>query len=157
MLAKARDVMAKKFHTLRPNMTVAEAITWFKKAADVEGSKVFGMAVTDDSGQLVGMLSMYDILPFLRPSNIPNWEEMDDVEVDRLLDILCSRIKATLVRDIMTAGVISVSPDTHVMKILDVMLRRHIRRTPVVDGKKIVGMVYISDIFNHLGNKLTSR
>src|SRR5512135_3228585 len=132
MLAKARDVMTPKFSALRPQMTVMEAMRLLKVAGTEEGNRIFGMVVLDDAGHLVGMLSMYDILPLLRPLNIPNWESMDDQEVDALMDSLCGRIKTTQVQTIMTPDVITITPDTHVVKILDIMIRRHIRRIPVV-------------------------
>ncbi len=157
MLAKARDVMTREFTALRPHMTVIEAMRLFKTVGTEEGNRVFGMVVIDDANHLVGMLSMYDILPLLRPLNIPNWESMDDQEVDSLLDTICDRIKTTLVQSIMTPEVITITPDTHAVKILDIMIRRHIRRIPVVDGRQMVGMVYISDIFDHLGDRLLAR
>ena len=52
--------------------------------------------------------------------------------------------------DIMTKNVVTVTPDTAVMVILDVMIKKHIRRVPVVSGEKIEGMVYISDLFHRL-------
>jgi CBS domain-containing protein len=30
------------------------------------------------------------------------------------------------------------------------MIKKHVRRLPVVEGQKIIGIVYISDLFNHL-------
>jgi CBS domain-containing protein len=33
------------------------------------------------------------------------------------------------------------------------MIKRHIRRLPVVEGQAIIGIVYISDVFNHLLKK----
>jgi CBS domain-containing protein len=33
------------------------------------------------------------------------------------------------------------------------MIKRHIRRLPVVDGTEVVGIVYISDLFYHLLKK----
>jgi CBS domain-containing protein len=157
MLAKARDVMTRKFASLRPQMTVMEAMQFLKAAGTEEGNRIFGMVVIDDAGHLVGMLSMYDILPLLRPLNIPKWDFMDDQEVDALMDAIGDRVKTTLVQAIMTPGLITITPETHVVKILDIMIRRHIRRLPVVDGHRMVGMVYISDIFDHLGNRLLAR
>jgi len=34
--------------------------------------------------------------------------------------------------------------------VLDIMISKHIRRIPVVEDGRIQGMVYISDLFNHL-------
>jgi CBS domain-containing protein len=157
MIAKARDIMVTRFHTLRPEMTIVQAIRFFKTAGEEEGSKVFGMMVTNEKGELIGMLSMYDILLFIRPSKSRNWQGMDDLEIDDLLEETCANAKTTLVSDIMTSDVITVSVDTHVIKILDTMIRRYIRRLPVMDGKRIVGMLYLSNVFEYLCNKIVSR
>ena len=39
------------------------------------------MVVTDAAGQLLGMLSMYDILLLIRPKHIHIWGEIKDVDV----------------------------------------------------------------------------
>jgi len=38
--------------------------------------------------------------------------------------------------------------------ILDIMIKKHIRRIPVVEGDKIKGIVYISNLFYHLLDRL---
>lgn len=115
------------------------------------------MVVLDDEGQLVGILSMYDILPQLRPAKNPQWESMDDQEVDAFLDAISDRIKTTQIQSIMSRDVITITPDTHVAKILDIMIRRHIRRLPVVEGREVVGMVTLTTVFDHLGDRLLTH
>jgi len=61
-----------------------------------------------------------------------------------------SKLTNFLVGDLMTPKVISVTPDTHLMMILDIMIKKHVRRLPVISNGEPVGMVYISDLFNHL-------
>lgn len=39
------------------------------------------------------------------------------------------------------------------MILADLMIKRHIRRLPVVEGNNLVGIVYISDLFYHLLQK----
>lgn len=151
MIARAHDLMKREFHTLRLEMTMAEAFEQFSLASKAEKQRVMGMVVTDANGRLKGMLSMYDILPLIRPSRTHNWEEMDDAEVVRLMETSCERIRSIRVGDIMTHNVITIHPTAHVMEILDIMIRRHIRRLPVLDGEKIVGIVYISSVFRLLG------
>lgn len=157
MLAKARDVMTRQFPVLHPQMTMMEAMKLFKAAGSKEGSKISGMVVLDDEGQLVGILSMYDILPQLRPAKNPQWESMDDQEVDAFLDAISDRIKTTQIQSIMSRDVITITPDTHVAKILDIMIRRHIRRLPVVEGREVVGMVTLTTVFDHLGDRLLTH
>ena len=154
MEANARNVMTTEFHTLVPQTPIAEAVKIFKKASEEEQSKVFGMMVTDDHGRLVGILSMYDILLFMRPKHIHIWGMMEDIDIAGLVDSACERAKSVQVGDIMTTEVITITPETHVMMILDIMIKKHVRRIPVVEKDKIHGIVYISDLFYQLLGKL---
>jgi CBS domain-containing protein len=127
-----------------------------KKASRQEHQKVFGMMVTDEDGRLTGMLSMYDILLLIRPKHIQVWGMMEDVDISGLVDVACDKAKSILVGDIMTPEVLTITPDTHLLLILDIMIKKHIRRIPVVEGEKIKGIVYISNLFYHLSDRLTA-
>jgi CBS domain-containing protein len=146
----ARDVMDSRFYTLRPEDTVAQAVQALGQAGRESGRTVFGMLVTDAGGRLLGMLSIYDIFLLLRPKHIHIWGEMEDLEVAGILEAACGRAKSMLVGDIMTTQVVTITPETHLLLIIDIMIKRHIRRLPVLENGKIVGMVYFSKVFQHL-------
>lgn len=156
MKATARDIMYTQFHTLQPHIPISEAVKIFRKASEKEQRKVFGMMVTDDQGSLIGMLSMYDILLFIRPKHIHIWGVMEDIDIAGLMDNACEKARSILVGDIMTTEVITVTPETHLMVILDIMIKKHIRRLPVLEKEKAIGIIYISDLFYHLLEKLAS-
>ncbi|MBU4232518.1 MAG: CBS domain-containing protein [Desulfobacterales bacterium] len=155
MSLTARDVMDDCFQTLRPEMSIAEAVRIFQRAGRVSGQKVFGIMVTDASRALVGMLSIYDIFLLLGPKHIRSWGEMEDLDVSGLLEAACRRAQAILVGDIMTTEVISITPETHLLLIIDIMIKKHVRRLPVLEGGKIAGIVYISRVFEHILAMLT--
>jgi CBS domain-containing protein len=115
--------------------------------------RVFGMMVIDEKGQLVGMLSMYDIFIFLRPKHIEIWGEMDDIDLNGVVENALNHASTIRVGDIMTTGLISITPDTNLMMIVDIMIKKHVRRLPVLDGNEIVGIVFISDLFDYLLEK----
>ena len=48
MKTTAQDVMTTRFHTLKPGISIAEAVMQFRKASQEEQQKVFGMMVTDE-------------------------------------------------------------------------------------------------------------
>jgi len=149
----ARDIMKARFHTLSPRDTIAEAVKHFQIALEDEQKKVFGLMVTDENDQLVGMLSMYDILLFIQPKHAHIWGEIEDIDPSELYDERLERVKSIMVADIMTTEVVTITPDTHLMVIADIMIKKHIRRLPVVDGQEVVGIVFVSDVFHHLLRK----
>lgn len=51
-----------------------------------------------------------------------------------------------LVREWMTEEVISVAPDTPITKAHQIMKKNKIRRLPVLDGERLIGIVTIGDI-----------
>ena len=146
----ARDIMDTRFHTLKPHETVAQAVKMFQTASREEGKKIFGLIVVDDADRLVGMLSMYDILLFIQPKHMKIWGEMEDLEPDRLFEDLLRKVKGIQVGDIMTTEVVTIGPETHILSISDLMINKHIRRLPVSEDGRIIGMVYMSDVFYHM-------
>ncbi len=155
MGTKARDVMDTRYHTLSPQQTIAEAVRLFREAGRREGKRIFGMMVTDDDGRLQGMLSMYDILLFIRPKHVHIWGEMEDIDLEGLLENIFRKAASILVGDIMTTDLVTIGPDAHVMMVLDLMIKKHIRRLPVLENDRIVGMVYISDLFSFFFKNLS--
>jgi CBS domain-containing protein len=138
------------YSTLSPRMTIGEAFNVFQKAGEEHRQIVFGMVVTDAAGQLLGMLSMYDILLLIRPKHIHIWGEIKDVDVSGSLDAALTRARSMLVSDIMTTDLITITPDTHLLRIIDIMIKKHVRRLPVLEEGKMVGIVYLSRVFQHL-------
>ncbi len=147
--------MTTGFHTLTPKTPLNEAVKMFTRAAREEGRKIFGMMVTNDKGRLVGMISMYDILLFMRPKHTNIWGVMDDIDLAGIVDMTCEKTKSIMVGDIMTQEVITITPQTHVFMILDIMVKKHVRRLPVLEDEKIMGIVYISDLFYNFLDRFT--
>lgn len=54
--------------------------------------------------------------------------------------------KDTLVKDIMTSDIISVSQTTKLKKCYSLMLKNNIHQLPVIDDGELVGIISINDI-----------
>ena len=146
----ARDIMETDYFTVRPETPVTEAIKAFREATRKLERRVFGMAVVNAEGELVGMISMYDILVLMRPKHIQIWGEMNDINFTGFINEILDRAKSILVGDLMTTEVITVTPDTNLLLIVDIMTRKHIRRIPVIEDGKVIGIVHISNVFFYL-------
>jgi CBS domain-containing protein len=157
MKTTARDIMTTRFHTLTPQMPVDAAVKLLVQAGKVEGRRMFGLMVVDGADRLVGMLSMYDILLFMRPKHTHIWGMMDDIDLEGIVNRACQKTGSIRVGDIMSTDVVTITPQTHLMMILDLMIKKHIRRLPVVEAGKILGIVYISDLFFNILERLTAE
>ncbi len=145
----AETIMDTNFHFLHPQQSITEAVGMFKSASIAENKKIFGMMVIDSKEQLVGMLSMYDILLFVRPKHIQILGEMEDLPEELLFEGIMNRVKPLRVEDLMSTELVMVRPDTQLIMAMDIMIQKHIRRLPVVDKGKVIGIVYRSDLFFH--------
>jgi CBS domain-containing protein len=154
MKVAVKDVMTRRFHTLSPEMSLSQAVGRFRTASEAEGRQIFGMMVTDADDRLTGMLSMYDILLLIQPKHIHIWGAMEDVDIAGLVESSCRQARSIRVGDVMTPEVVSVTPETHLLVVLDIMIKKHIRRIPVLEEERIEGILYISDLFHHLVDAL---
>ena len=56
----------------------------------------------------------------------------------------------TKVSDIMNTNIVKTTPDTSIEDALDVMEKNKIRRLPVIEDNKLIGMLSIGDLANNL-------
>lgn len=59
-------------------------------------------------------------------------------------------VRAMVVRNIMSKPLVTIGPSAEVMQAVEQMVRKDIRRLPVVEGDRLVGMVTERDIFRWL-------
>jgi CBS domain-containing protein len=108
-------------HAVTPDNTVYEAIL---KMAEVNVGALVVMA----DGELKGVISERDYT--------------------RKVALKGKTSKDTYVREILTANVITVTPQTSVDECLRLMTKHRIRHLPVIEMGKLVGIVSIGDLVN---------
>jgi CBS domain-containing protein len=113
--AKGSDVYA-----VRPEASVYEALTVM---AD---RNVGAVLVTDEAGQLAGILSERDYA--------------------RKVVLKGQTSRETPVRTIMTSEVLCVPSDTGIQDCMGLMTQRRIRHLPVIEQGRVVGIVSIGDV-----------
>ena len=125
---KVREIMTKnvvRIHPDEPVEVAARALTHYNVGA---------MPVCGNDGKLCGMVT------------------------DRDLVIRCvasgRSTGTTMVRDVMTGRVIAAGPDMDVTAAAHLMGKEQVRRLPVVENGKLLGMVSLGDMANREDSSL---
>jgi len=116
---KVKDKMTKSVASVTPDTTVDQVAQLMEKHN-------IGAIPVVDQDNLVGIVTDRDIV-------IRNIAEGKDP-------------KTTPVSSVMTTHVVSVTPDADVNEVADKMAQNQIRRVPVVENNKLVGILSIGDI-----------
>jgi CBS domain-containing protein len=149
---KASDIMTRNIVSIGRDAPIAEAI---RRMLD---NHVSGLPVLDDGGKLVGILTEGDLL---RRS-----ETGTERHRPRWLEILVGpgRIAGEYVRshgrrveDVMTSNIVSVTGDTPLDEVVDLMERRRIKRVPVLADDLPVGMLSRADLLRALARALDEK
>jgi CBS domain-containing protein len=137
----AKDVMSSIVISVEPNSTILQA------ARQMLQHHISGLPVIDHDGGLVGILSEGD---FLRRR-----ETATERRHSRWLEFLMgpgrlaveySHSHGSKVAEVMTPDVHTVTEDTSLEEIVELMERYRVKRLPVMRGKKVVGMVTRSNL-----------
>lgn len=150
----AKDIMSTSFQSLRPNSPLTDAIALFREVAEDDRRRMFGSMVMNENGELAGILSMEDILLYAQPKHCHIWGELNSIDITEIIDTVCKQSENMQVGDIMSTGIVTVEADTHLFMVLSKMNQHQIRRIPVVEQGKVVGIIYLSDLFFHLFGQL---
>lgn len=116
---RARDIMTHRVLTLREDQPLVTAVI------KLVASKISGAPVIDDNGHLVGILSEFDCMKQLANGSFHQEGLPQDATVG----------------DVMTMAAHRVQPDTDLFSIASLFIAHRIRRLPVVEKQRVVGIV----------------
>jgi len=141
---KARDIMTTKLVTVGPETSVKDVV-----ALLVE-HKVSGIPVVDAEGKVLGMVSEGDVL---RKKIAPKTPDVLSIlgamvyyDGAKEYQEAFRKMAANTAQEIMTEPAITVDVDDDFGKVGQVILDHHIKRVPVLDKGKLVGLISRSDL-----------
>lgn len=132
---KAGEIMTREVVSVSPDTPVTDV------ARLMIDHGISGVPVID-RGKIVGIVTENDLLRRVELGSQrtrPRWLEFLTSSDTLVAEYIKSRGRTA--RDVMTPNVITVPPDTAVAAIADILESRHIKRVPVVDGDKMVGII----------------
>ena len=147
---KAKDVMTHCLVSIAPDAPILDAI------ARMIGHQVSGMPVVDADGKLVGVVTEGD---FLRRAEIGT-----KAPRRRWLELLrgpasgadeYARSHGRTVREVMSPNVITVEKETPLSELVGLMEEHGIKRVPVTEEGRVVGIVSRADLMSALAERLS--
>lgn len=149
-----------RYPQLNEKQTLQEAIQAFKtfRAEQQDHPCYAGLLVVNDQNQLVGKLSLIDIMHGLAPrlvdaSNVEKFEGKD-AEYPNLAFLYedstvaeCGKNQQKSVKSLLQAIDFSLPADTHILKALVMMTHRNDFNVPVTEDGTIIGILRLEEIF----------
>ena len=120
----ARDIMTKPVITVKHDMILTDVIKTLLRW------HISGVPVVDDGDKLVGMITEHDVVNFA----------------------LSGHAAGTKASEVMTEQVVTYSPDTLIVEIINFFAAHRIRRVPVVEEGKVIGIISRRDIIRYMDN-----
>ena len=117
----ARDIMATRLITLKPDMEAFQAIGVLIK------NKISGAPVVDENGKLLGVFSEKSVMQVL-------------------IDAAYEQLPTNLVQVFMDKTPHTITEDTQLLSIAQIFLTTPRRRLPVLRDEKLVGQVSRRDV-----------
>ena len=135
-----KDIMTTDVKTTRPDTAVKEI------ASIMCLKKISGVPVVDENERLVGILSEKDILHYMFPDIGDIMSEGGEARDFEKLEGNYQDAMNRKVGDLMTTTVATVSADIPVLRAASMMWLKKIRRIPVTEGDKLLGIISIGDV-----------
>lgn len=137
---KAIDIMTEIIFSLSPEDPLRKAAELICKY------RIAGLPVVGENQEILGIISEKDILKTIYPS-------YDEFNKETLLSMDFENMEERyrdssnlLVKEVMTKNVITASQETPILKLASLMILKKIRRIPIIEDKKLVGIVSQGDV-----------
>jgi CBS domain-containing protein len=123
MIESVRDIMIKDLLTISENETAL-------KAAQVMTEKGVSSLIVLSNDQPIGIVTERDFIKKICVKEL--------------------KVSSVRVRDMMSRIRTSASPDTPIDVAVQRMVNNRIRRLPIIDNGKVVGIITVTDLAKHL-------
>jgi CBS domain-containing protein len=145
VVMKASDVMVSKVITVGPDASVQEV------AGLLLQNRISAVPVVDAGGAILGIVSEGDLInrPETKAAHRQSWW-LEALASKQTLAADYVKSHSRKVSDVMTHNVITASPETSVSEVATLLERNRIKRVPIVDGKKVVGIVSRANLLQGL-------
>jgi len=119
---KAADIMTTNVITAKKDMLLTDVIALLLRW------HISAMPVVDHEDKMVGIVSEIDLVNLTFDGNAAD----------------------TAVKEVMVTDIVSFSPSTQLADLVQTFSKRHLRRVPIIENGKVVGIVSRRDILREM-------
>ncbi len=142
------DIMTSTVVSIKGNTTVREM------AAIFDSMRFGTLPVVDDAGNITGIVTASDLVEQDRPLHMPTVISLFDwiipLEGEGSLQRELNKITAQTATELASTDFVTVTPSDSVSGVAEIMSSKKLHALPVVDGRKLVGMVSRIDIIRSM-------
>lgn len=142
----ARDIMTRPVVTVRPDDHIRDAYKLMLER------HIGALPVVDENQRVVGILSDGDIVRAIR-SQVHVYDFLFELYVDEDQQNPSQRweeFQSLPIREVMVRPVVTVTPDTPLSRVTETLIRRRVKRVPVIEDGHLLGIVCRGDILRGL-------
>lgn len=147
----AKDIMTRDVVTVTPATTIEEL------ARLLTEHRISGVPVVDDSGDLIGIVTEYDLVSRNKRLHIPTIFRLFDayimLERPGVMEEEIKKMAAVTVADIYMKDVMTVTGDSSLEEIATIMSEKKTNLLPVVEGRRVLGIIGRIDLIKGMGGK----
>jgi len=144
----AQDIMTRDVITVTPDTDITHATRILLE------HRINGLPVVDDQQKLVGIVCQSDMIAQQKRIPLPSLFTLLDGYISltsaKQFEKEVQKIAATRVEQAMTVGPVTVGPDTPLEEIASLMVEKKLHTLPVVDQKRLVGIIGKEDMLRTL-------
>jgi len=133
----ASEIMTSTIHSVRPSDPLRKVVGLLCR------HRISGVPVVDGKGRLVGLISERDILEAMYPDRPELRQRRAGTPGGRGE----REIGSIASSEIMVGEVITAAPDTDILRLASLMAVNKIRRIPIVEEGRLIGIVSQGDVY----------
>ena len=114
---------------------------------------ISGLLVVDEEKRLLGIITEIDLIDQQRSLHVPTAVALFDMVIpmgEARFEEELARMQAMTATDLMKRDVVTVSIDSDLTEISNIMTEQHIHHLPVLDGEFVVGLIGKHDVIKAL-------
>ena len=144
------EIMTTQLITVTKETSVRDLATLFTT------HRVGSVPVVDGAGNLLGIVTETDLVGQDKSLHIPTVISLFDwviyLESDKKFEKELKKVTGQTVGDIFTEDALTVTPGDPVSRAADIMTEQRVNAVPVVDGKKLVGIISRIDLIRTMNS-----